>query len=47
MKPLPVFSVTAARTGPDDEARRIASRWGGGAGRAFMAVAMNNSEPQV
>ena len=26
MKPLPVFSATAARTGPDGEARRIAAR---------------------
>ena len=47
MEPLPAFSATAARPGSDDEARRIASRWGGGAERAFMAMAMNNSEPRV
>ena len=38
MEPLPVFSATAARTGPDDGARRNAARWGGGAGRAFAAM---------
>ena len=47
MEPLPVFGVTAARIGSDDEARRNATRWGGGAGRAFAAMDMNNSEPQV
>ena len=47
MEPLPAFSVTTARTGLDDEARRIASRWRGGAERAFMAMATNNSEPRV
>ena len=47
MEPLPVLSATVARPGSDDEARRIASRWGGGAERAFMAMAMNNSEPRV
>ena len=41
MEPLPVFGVTAARTGSDDEAR------GGGTGRIFAAMDANNSEPQV
>ena len=47
MEPLPVFGVTAARTGSDDGVRSNAVRWGGGAGRAFAAMDMNNSEPQV
>ena len=47
MEPLPVFGVTAARTGSDDGVRSNAARWGGGAGRAFAAMDMNNSEPQV
>ena len=38
MEPLPVFSVTAARIGSDDGARRNAARWGSGAGRAFAAM---------
>ena len=44
MEPLPVFGVTAARTGSDDGVRSNAVRWGGGAGRAFAAMDMNKAQ---
>ena len=47
MEPLPVFGVTAARTGSDDGVRSNAARWSGGAGRAFAAMDMNNSDLYV